>query len=812
MNTIRMNERRSPGSLQRMENSNMTTRIPSLVLVGGLFLLLTVATLLFASPALADLPPTSACVTDGTTTTCDLWATTGTLTMPDGTIVPTWGFASTAGVSATVPGPLLLGTEGETMVVTLHNDLPAETVALAFPGQGLMPDLDGVATGQTKVYTFVLNSPGTFLYEAGLTSNGARQVAMGLYGALVVQPITPNQAYADVDTAFDQQELLVLSEIDPVFHNDPNAFALHEYAPRYWLINGQAFSDVPEIGVVPGETLLLRYVNAGIESHWLGLLGLQQLRIGSDGQRLPASYGTVVQSLAAGQTVDALATIPPTAVQNQRFALYDTGLLLHNANQRRASGDLAYGGMMTFLRALTGPAVLPVGPATTLVNVAPSPTAGDELVTLNAGFVSAVTAAEFFTDTLGAAGTGTAMTAGGNAASYDFPIGDLSPWPSGFVTFYVRGYNDVNGWGPVGSAVLNLDKLGPVIRGMSLQPEPSNGSQSVLLRATGDDQSTGRSNVITATYTIDGGLAETMTLARIDDPITAMTATLTITTVGGLDEGLHLIEITAEDELGNLGVPGIVTLTLDLTGPSASVSSLTPDFLDLTGAPQVTSVRLDAAITDDPSNDAQSLLANAEGFVDTVGPDGSGFDLFPTDGLFDEFTEAAYFDIPISAFLYLSQGDHLVCVHGLDSAGNWGVVDPITDCGTITIDRGVAVDTVAPVVNAINVTPNVVARATLIDVTATASDPDLISNIALAEWFVGADPGEGNGTPLEAADGTFDRPTETLAATIDYGTWDLSIHTVYVRAQDSAGNWGVPLSADVQVLKVIYLPLVMRNH
>jgi hypothetical protein len=202
------------------------------------------------------------------------------------------------------------------------------------------------------------------------------------------------------------------------------------------------------------------------------------------------------------------------------------------------------------------------------------------------------------------------------------------------------------------------------------------------------------------------------------------------------------------------------------------------------------------------------LLANAEGFIDTVGPDGSGFDLFPTDGLFDEFTEDAYFDIPISAFLYLAQGDHFVYVHGLDSAGNWGIVGS----GTIYIDRGVAVDTVAPVVNAINVTPNVTVRATLIDVTATASDPDLISNIAQAEWFVGADPGEGNGTPLEAADGTFDLPTETLAATIDYGTWDPGIHTFYVRAQDSAGNWGVPLSADVQVLNAIYLPIVMRNQ
>ena len=601
----------------------------------------------------------------------------------------------------------------------------------------------------------------------------------GLYGALVVQPVTPNQAYADADSAFDQQELLVLSEIDPVFHSDPNAFALHEYAPQYWLINGQAFQDVPEIGVPVGDTLLLRYVNAGIESHWMGLLGLQQQRIGSDGQRLPASYGTVVQSLAAGQTVDALATMPLTAAQNQRFALYDTGLLLHNANQRRTTGELAYGGMMTFLRAIGGTPTSPVGPATTLVNAAPNPSAGNELVTLSAEFASGVTAAEFFTNTAGVAGTGTVMTPVGATASYEFQAGDLSAWPSSFVTFYVRGLG-VNGWGPVGSTVLNLDYLGPEIHGMKLEPEPSNGSQSVLLRATGDDQSTGRNDVITAIYTIDGGPPETMTLNRID-PVTAMTATLAIETVGGLAEGEHLIEITAEDSLGNLGVPGIITLTIDQTGPAASGVSLTPDTLDLSGAPQVTSVRLDAAITDAPSNGAQSLLANAEGFIDTVGPDGSGFDLFPTDGLFDEFTEDAYFDIPISAFLYRAQGDHLVYVHGLDSAGNWGVVGS----GTITIDRGV-VDTVGPDIVALTVTLNqldgvqLATAAVPATVAATASDPLLLSNIVAAEWFVDTDPGEGNGFALNAADGTFDLPNETLLAEIDVSPWINGDHTLYV--------------------------------
>ena len=42
---------------------------------------------------------------------------------------------------------------------------------------------------------------------------------MGLYGALVVRPATAGQAYDDAATAFDDEAVLVLSEIDPALNN-----------------------------------------------------------------------------------------------------------------------------------------------------------------------------------------------------------------------------------------------------------------------------------------------------------------------------------------------------------------------------------------------------------------------------------------------------------------------------------------------------------------------------------------------------------------------------------------------------------------
>ena len=827
MNTKTMNEHRSLGSPQRMEITEMKRRKHLLLWLGGPFLALAVLVVLLTSQAAAapgSAPispapaaqagltasniPASTCTLSGTVRTCELWAMTGTLAMPDGALVPIWGFANNPAGPAHVPGPTLVGIEGETLEVILHNELLTETVALAFPGQvGLLPDLSGVAAGGMVTYTFPI-SAGTYLYEAGLTFNGARQVAMGLYGPLVVRPVTPTQAYNDPSTVFQDEALLVLGDIDPVFHNDPYAYELSQYTPLYWHINGKAYPETDEILTAAGNAVLLRIVNGGLETHWMGLLGLRERLIASDGHIRQPTHQSLVETTSAGQTLDILTTIPVSATVGTRYAFYDANLLLHNAGQRLTpGGQLAYGGMMTFLRVVTGTTPTLTGPAPSPVEVGPNPTTGAAGVALTATWPSGVMAAEFFTDTIGAAGSGSPMAATGSTATAFILPETLANWPSGFVIFYVRGQNGI-GWGPVGSVVLNLDKTGPDSNALSLEPEPSNGTSPVLLRATGDDHSYGRNNVVAATYTIDGGAAEAMNLARTDNPITAMTATLTVTTLQGLAEGLHPIAITAEDSLGNLGAAGIISLTLDRTGPAAPVATLAPNPLDLSGAPPVTAVRLQARITDTLAAGVQSPLANAEGFVSTIGPDGTGFDLFPSDGLFDEIAEDAYFDIPIANFLLLAQGDHIVYVHGLDAAGNWGVFGQ----AIITIDRGL-VDTVGPDIAGLSVTFNPAARSATVNIAGAASDPNLLSNVAGAEWFVDTDPGEGGGVPLQAADGAFDETTELLAGTIDVSSWATGNYTLYVRAVDSLGNWGPVVSAQLplQANVYIYLPIIMSN-
>ncbi len=759
-----------------------------------------------AGMGITSLPP-STCTLVTSTRTCELWAMTGTITTSTGITLPIWGFADSPAGPAQLPGPALIANKGETLKVVLHNQLPGENLALTFPGQlNQIPDLDGAATGATVTYTLPMSNPGTFLYEAGMTPNGGRQVAMGLYGGLVVRPVTPTQAYDDPATAYDDEALLVLSEIDPLFNLDPYGFVMTEYAPRYWLINGKSYPETAEILTIQGNKVLLRYVNAGLESHWMGLLELQQQVVASDGRPVPLPRQVVAQTIASGQTIDALVQVPASVMTDTRYALYDTNLLLHNANDRAtANGPLAFGGMMTFLRTVTGTALFAAGPVST-VGVDPSPTTGDGGVTLTIHIDDSTTgglnvvAAEYFVDTLGPVGSGTSLAVGAPAPVVDLsefiPASTLAGWPSGYPTFYVRGQDAGGNWGFVGSAVLNLDKLGPTSTSMSLWPEPTNGNYSVVLRATGDDHSSGHNPVVAATYSIDGGPAAPLSLRRTDSPITAMTATLVSSpTLLNLAEGLHPIAISAQDSLGNWGAPAVITLTLDKTGPEAPLVTLAPNVLDLSGAPAVTSVKLTVLVTDALSAGVQTSVANAEAFIDVAGPDGTGFALFPADGLFDEASEAAYFDIPIANFINLAQGDHPVFVHGLDAAGNWGPLG----AATITIDRGVA-DTEGPAITSIDVAPNPTNGAASVTLTAGAADAGLLSDIAAGEWFVGADPGPGLGLPMQAADGAFDSPSELLRAVIDVSGWANGGYRLSVRAQDALGNWGGLASVRLRVL------------
>lgn len=298
------------------------------------------------SAAAAAALPADTCTLAGSVRTCELWARATTIDLPGAPAVPALGYADSATGQATVPGPVLVAHKGETLQVVLHNDLAVPT-SLALPQLAAVPDIVGVSPGGQKTYRVKLDRPGTTIYEAGLTAAGPRQVAQGMAGALVVRPPAAGTAYGP-GTAFDDEAVVVLQEVDPRLNANPTGFDIAQYAPTYRLINGAAFPDTAPVPTVAGHTVLVRYVNAGLVDHTMAPLGATQSVVGADAFRADRPAGALSALVPSGGTADALVDVPAGTTAGSDLPLYEPAGLLDNAGAT-SGGTVDFGGLMTFL-------------------------------------------------------------------------------------------------------------------------------------------------------------------------------------------------------------------------------------------------------------------------------------------------------------------------------------------------------------------------------------------------------------------------------------------------------------------------------
>ena len=201
----------------------------------------------------------------GAQQTVNLTAQRSTTTLPDGKVVPMWGFFPTgSAITGWAVGPTITATPGSSLTINLTNNLPAPTsiVILGQIGGGLgqpvkvdspvhapqtmttwpanapstfTPPTQGQrarsfapeagANGGTATYTWSSLNAGTYLYETG--TQPSIQAPMGLYGVLVVtnapttSPAAAGQAYPGAfsggtlaNIPYDADATLLLSEID----------------------------------------------------------------------------------------------------------------------------------------------------------------------------------------------------------------------------------------------------------------------------------------------------------------------------------------------------------------------------------------------------------------------------------------------------------------------------------------------------------------------------------------------------------------------------------------------------------------------
>ena len=244
------------------------------------------------------------------TPTFALTAGPANINQPDGNQIYSWGYGCTVGSTPgfapsamgqtscptmQIPGPTLIVHEGDTVTVTLTNNLPtaAGNTSILFPGfavtaSGGVPGLlvQEAAPAGTVTYTFTAGSPGTRAYYSGTQSD--LQVEMGLYGAIIVLPknvpvactsgvhasnlmaqgfwseknFTLSQAaYDHSGSCYDREYIFQFAEMDANIHKQAQlqSAALagctagavgcalevptEPYHPSYFLINGRSMPD-----------------------------------------------------------------------------------------------------------------------------------------------------------------------------------------------------------------------------------------------------------------------------------------------------------------------------------------------------------------------------------------------------------------------------------------------------------------------------------------------------------------------------------------------------------------------------------------
>ena len=222
---------------------------------------------------------------------------------------PTDAFA----YNGTVPGPTLDLREGDSVIIHFHNGLAEPTTVhwhgLHLPAGADGSPLDPVPSGGSRDYVFRLGkgTAGTYWYHPHPDRTATKQVARGLFGAIVIRA-------ADDPLAGIPDRLLMLS--DNRFREDGSVDLPDPHSPQaqidqengregpMLMVNGKVNSELP---IRPGEVQRLRIVNASAARVYrLAVEGQKLVQVGTDGGLIehPVEVDDVV--LANSERVEVL--------------------------------------------------------------------------------------------------------------------------------------------------------------------------------------------------------------------------------------------------------------------------------------------------------------------------------------------------------------------------------------------------------------------------------------------------------------------------------------------------------------------------
>ncbi|MER8483191.1 DUF4396 domain-containing protein [Mesorhizobium sp. M1322] len=204
-------------------------------------------------------------------------------------------------INGQVPGPRLHIRQGDRVRINVTNRLP-ESTTLHWHGLILPNEMDGPAEitqepippdGSYR-YEFTAGQSGTYFYHSH--DHVDRQQALGLYGALIIDPANPqDEIAADRDYVIQLQEWLMREGL--TFPSMP----MDGGQPNYFTINGRAYPSTDTIRMKVGETLKVRFIgtNNGF-IHPMHIHGGPFEVVARDGETIPETARFLADTVNVG--------------------------------------------------------------------------------------------------------------------------------------------------------------------------------------------------------------------------------------------------------------------------------------------------------------------------------------------------------------------------------------------------------------------------------------------------------------------------------------------------------------------------------
>jgi manganese oxidase len=189
-----------------------------------------------------------------------------------------------------VPGPRLRVTEGDRLRINVKNNLP-ESTTVHWHGLILPNAMDGPAEitqepippGGAYTYEFTTQQRGTYFYHTH--DHPDRQQALGLYGALIIDPKDPAAT-----PAYDLEYTIQLQEwLEREGYTFP-AMLMEGGLPNFFTINGKAYPATNTIEMKVGQKVRLRFIGSNNNFiHPMHVHGGPFTIIETDGNPVPAT-------------------------------------------------------------------------------------------------------------------------------------------------------------------------------------------------------------------------------------------------------------------------------------------------------------------------------------------------------------------------------------------------------------------------------------------------------------------------------------------------------------------------------------------